>query len=165
MTFYVICIVIVLALWLNRGRSYYRYKKSGSILFISPFRNWPLILTWLAIGATQLIVALDRYKMGMNVGGSGFVELIFWVLIASFFPSRLAILTKITEGGILHNGDFSTWEDIISWEWDKKDSSSLRLKVKPSIKLIPPSIIKFRAKMEQNGLLEQLLRTYLDAHV
>src|SRR5665648_550556 len=110
--FYAICIVIALVFWGNRGWSYYRYKKSGSILFISPFRNWPLILAWLAIGATQLIMALDRYKMGMNVGVSGFLELIFWVLLTSFLPLRFAQLTKITEGGILHNGDFSTWGDI-----------------------------------------------------
>lgn len=165
MIFYTILIVIVLAFWLGRGRSYYRYKKSGSILFISPFRNWPLILTFLAIGASQIIMALDRYKMGITYGGSRFEELIFWVLLTSFFPSGYAQLTKITEGGILHNGDFSTWGDIISWEWDKKDSSALRLKVKPRVKLFPPSSIKFRTKIEQNGLLEQLLRTYLDVDV
>ena len=163
MIIYAICIVFVLAFWLGRGRSYYRYKKSGSILFISPFRNWPLILAWLAIGTSQIIMALDRYKMGMNVGGSRVEELIFWVLLTSFFPSGYAQLTKITEGGILHNGDFSIWSDIVSWEWDKKDSSALQIKVKPKIKLFKPSSIKLRTKMEQNGLLEQLLRTYLYA--
>lgn len=163
--FYTILIVIVLAFWLGRGRSYYRYKNSGSILFISPFRNWPLILAFSAIGASQIIMAFDRYKMGINVDGSRFEELIFWVLITSFLPSGYAQLTKITEGGILHNGDFSTWGDIVAWEWDKKDSSALRLKVRPRVKLFPPSSIKFRAKMDQNGLLEQLLKTYLDAHV
>lgn len=161
--FYTICLVTVLALWLYRGWSYYRYKKSGSILFISSFRNWPLILAWLAIGASQIIMALDRYKMGMNVGGSRFEELIFWVLLTSLSISSFAQLTKITQRGILYNGDFWRWGDIVSWEWDKKDSSAIRLKVKPKIR---PSIsIKLRTKMEQNGLLEQLLRTYLDTRV
>ena len=163
--FYAIAIIIVLAFWLGRGRSYYRHKKSGSILFISPFRNWPLILAFLAISASQIIMALDRYKMGINVGGSGLEELIFWVLLAGFLPSGYAQLTKITEGGILHNGHFSTWEDIVSWEWDKRDGSALRLIVESRVNLFPPSSIKLRAKMEQNSLLEQLLRTYLDTHV
>ena len=161
--FYTICIIILLPLWLDRGWSYYRYKKGGSIIFISPFRNWPLILAWLAIGAIQIIIALDRYKMGINVGGSRFEELIFWVLFTSLNASGFAQLTKITQGGILHNGDFWPWVDIVSWEWDRKDSSALRLKVKPKIKFFMPSSIKLRTKMEQSGLLEQLLRTYLDA--
>lgn len=117
--FFTICLVIVLALWLYRGWSYYSYKKSGSILFISSFRNWPLISAWLAIGALQIIPALDRYKMGMNVGGYSLVELIFWVLIISLSITSFAQLSKITQGGILYNGDFWQWRDIVSWEWDK----------------------------------------------
>lgn len=158
--FYGVFISIVLALWLYRVRSYYLYKNSGSILAVISSRNWALVIAWLIIGVLWIHTSLIRYRSGLDYDQTWFEELIFWILIISFHIFGFIQRTVFTQGGVLHNGNFWLWKDIVSWKWDK--NSTLLLKVEPQIIIFrPPLKLKMKVNISQKELIEQLLTEHV----
>lgn len=158
--FYFTFIVIALLLLYYRGWNHYQFKSSGDILFIGSYRNWPIIILWLLLGAIWSFNLFISFNMVSSK--IWFEQLSFWALIISINLLTFAQKTKVTEGGILLNGYYRPWEEIMAWEWEHQNSSTIVLKTIPKIRIFQKSAtFKLRIDPTQKYSLELQLRKYV----
>lgn len=163
--FYWIYTVIVVGLLIFRFSSFYRYKRSGSLIFISSFKvqDFLFVTLWLVIGALS-ISNIFRYRSMLSIDGSWLIELVFWILVISLGIFTFLQRTKITQGGIHYNSYFWEWEEIISFEWTSK--YTLKFNAKPKLRIFKPTItIDLWKKREQKDSVEQLIREHFPTNL
>jgi hypothetical protein len=160
--FYFTFIVIALLVLCYRGWNYYQFKSSGDILFIGSYRNWPIIILWLLVGASWSFNLFISFNNGMVSSRIWFEQLSFWALIISTNLLTFAQKTKVTEGGILQNGYYRPWEEIMAWKWEDQNSSTMVLETIPKIRIFQKlATLKLRIDPKQKDSLELQLKKYV----
>jgi hypothetical protein len=91
-----------------------------------------------------------------------FEQLSFWALIISTNLLTFAQKTKVTEGGILQNGYYRPWEEIMAWKWEDQNSSTMVLETIPKIRIFQKlATLKLRIDPKQKDSLELQLKKYV----
>lgn len=162
-SFYILLLILAIGLALNIIYLYIKGRKSGEVILNIEYKKRYLnIVIWIALGLFWLWFGISGIIKGYsyNFYKDG-IMIIFWIILIGTQLFKELEKRKITEGGIIAEGQFWSFEDIDACKWykDKCGNFILVMNVKSHIFFMRPrSRVQWVIEKGQQANIDNILK-------